>query len=131
MGGRPKRTAAIPAISAGPIQRRSSMAIHEPDTFFIERSKDKKWYESCHRSAYYDILELRVYQICLDITLGIIVWSVLGISLGNILGTGAEQVFGKIEKIEHFIGLVFIIIFLVCVTKAYFNNKEKVWNSEV
>lgn len=59
-------------------------------------------------------------------TLGIIVWSVLGISLGYILGTGAEQVFGKMEKIEHFIGLVFIIIFLVWFLKPYFNSREKV-----
>jgi len=59
-------------------------------------------------------------------TLGIIVWSVSGISLGYILGTGAEQVFGKIEKIEHFIGLVFIIIFLVWVIKPYFKSRERV-----
>jgi len=59
-------------------------------------------------------------------TLGIIVWSVSGILLGYILGTGAEHVFGKIEKIEQFIGLVFIIVFLVWVTKSYFNSREKV-----
>ncbi|WP_373030592.1 hypothetical protein, partial [Sulfurovum sp.] len=59
-------------------------------------------------------------------TLGIIVWSVSGISLGYILGTGAEHVFGKIEKIEHFIGLVLIIIFLVWVIKPYFSSREKV-----
>ncbi len=59
-------------------------------------------------------------------TLGIIVWSVSGISLGYILGTGAEHVFGKIEKIEHFIGLVLIIIFLVWVIKPYFTSREKV-----
>ncbi len=59
-------------------------------------------------------------------TLGIIIWSVSGISLGYILGTGAEHVFGKIEKIEHFIGLVFIIIFLVWLIKPYFNSREKV-----
>lgn len=59
-------------------------------------------------------------------TLGIIVWSVLGISIGYILGTGAEHLFGKIEKIEHFIGLLFIIIFLIWVTKPYFNCREKV-----
>ncbi len=59
-------------------------------------------------------------------TLGIIVWSVSGISVGYILGTGAEHVFGKIEKIEQFIGLVFIIIFLVWVTKSYFKSREKV-----
>ena len=58
-------------------------------------------------------------------TLGIIVWSVSGISLGYIFGTGEEHVFGKIEKIEHFIALVFIIIFLVWVTKPYFYSREK------
>lgn len=57
--------------------------------------------------------------------LGIAVWSVLGISLGYILGTGAEQVFGKIEKIEHFMGLVFLIIFLVWFTKPYFKQERK------
>ena len=59
-------------------------------------------------------------------TLGIIVWSVSGIALGYILGTGAEQVLGKIEKIEHFIGLVFIIIVLVWFIKSYFKSREKV-----
>ena len=58
-------------------------------------------------------------------TLGIIVWSVSGILLGYILGTGAEQLFGKIEKIEHFIGLVFIIIVLVWFMKPYFKSGEK------
>lgn len=58
-------------------------------------------------------------------TLGIIVWSVLGILLGYILGTGAEQIFGKIEKIEQFIALLFIIIFLVWITKPYFRRREK------
>lgn len=59
-------------------------------------------------------------------TLGIIVWSVSGILLGYILGTGAEQILGKIEKIEHFMGLIFIVIFLVCVIKFYFDSDEKV-----
>ena len=58
-------------------------------------------------------------------TLGIIVWSVLGILLGYILGTGAEQIFGKIKKIEQFITLLFIIIFLVWITKPYFRRREK------
>jgi len=57
-------------------------------------------------------------------TLGIIVWSLLGISVGYILGTGAEQVFGKIEKVEHFIGLLFIIIFAVWIIKPYFKSRE-------
>ena len=59
-------------------------------------------------------------------TLGIIVWSVSGISLGYILGTGAEHLLGKIEKLEQFIGVVLIIIFLVLVIKLYFNSREKV-----
>lgn len=59
-------------------------------------------------------------------TLGIIVWSVLGVSLGYILGTGAEQIFGKIDKIEHFIGLVFLIIFLIWVTKPYLKCRDNV-----
>lgn len=58
-------------------------------------------------------------------TLGIILWSMLGISLGYILGTGAEQVFGKIEKIEHVTGLVFIIVFFVWLIKPYFHSKER------
>ena len=58
-------------------------------------------------------------------TLGIILWSVSGITLGYILGTGAEQVFGKIPKIEHFIGLLFIIIVVVWLAKPYFHSKEK------
>jgi len=59
-------------------------------------------------------------------TLGIIVWSVSGISIGYILGTGAEHIIGKIEKIEHFIGLIFIIILLVWVTKSYLDTREKI-----
>jgi membrane protein DedA with SNARE-associated domain len=59
-------------------------------------------------------------------TLGIIVWSVSGISVGYILGTGAEHLFGKIEKIEQFIALVLIIIFFVWVTKPYFSSRKKV-----
>ena len=58
-------------------------------------------------------------------TLGIFIWSLLGISLGYILGTGAEQIFGKIRKIEHFAGLLFIIIFLIWFLKPYFHHKEK------
>lgn len=58
-------------------------------------------------------------------TLGIMVWSVAGISLGYLLGTGAEQLVGKIEKIEHFMGIVFIIIFLIWVTKPYIKCREK------
>jgi len=56
-------------------------------------------------------------------TLGIIVWSISGISIGYILGTGAEQIFGKIEKIEHFLGVIFIIIFLVWIIKTYFKSR--------
>ena len=59
-------------------------------------------------------------------TLGIIVWSVSGITLGYILGTGAEQVFGKIQKIEHFIGLLLIIVVVVWFVKPYFKSREKV-----
>ena len=59
-------------------------------------------------------------------TLGVTVWSVLGITIGYILGTGAEQFFGKIEKIEHLIGLVFITIILVWITKPYFKSRENV-----
>ncbi|MEN8727720.1 MAG: DedA family protein [Sulfurovum sp.] len=59
-------------------------------------------------------------------TLGIIVWSVTGILLGYILGTGAEQIFGKIQKIEHLIGLVFIIIILVWLIKPYFKSRGKI-----
>lgn len=59
-------------------------------------------------------------------TLGIIVWSISGISVGYILGTGAEQLFGKIEKIEHFVGLVIIIIFVVWFIKPYFKSSKRI-----
>lgn len=55
-------------------------------------------------------------------SLGVIVWSVSGISIGYILGTGAEQLFGKIEKIEQFMGLVLIIVVFVWFMKPYFKK---------
>jgi membrane protein DedA with SNARE-associated domain len=58
-------------------------------------------------------------------TLGIIVWSLLGISLGYLLGTGAEQVIGKIRNIEQFVGLLFIIAIFTWFIKPYFKSREK------
>ena len=56
-------------------------------------------------------------------TLGVMLWSILGLSLGYFLGTSAESLFGKISKIEHFASLVIIIVLFIWSIKYYFTNK--------
>ena len=56
--------------------------------------------------------------------LGIIVWSFLGISLGYILGTSSELIFGKLEKVWHFVLILAFIIFIAWVIKKYLLIKK-------
>ena len=57
-------------------------------------------------------------------TFGIILWSLLGISLGYVLGTSSELLFGKIEKVWHFILIFAFIIFISWVIKKYLLIKK-------
>ena len=56
-------------------------------------------------------------------SLGIIIWSIVGISLGYILGTGAEHYFGKIEKIWHFVLIAFVLFLITIAMKRYYLTK--------
>ena len=57
--------------------------------------------------------------------LGVMLWGFLGISLGYILGTSAEILFGKLEKVWHLALIVAFIIFMAWVIKKYiFINQE-------
>jgi membrane protein DedA with SNARE-associated domain len=55
--------------------------------------------------------------------MGAILWSSIGVSLGYILGKSAESIFGKIEKLEHFILIVLVIILLTWLIKKYLLSK--------
>ena len=57
-------------------------------------------------------------------TLGVILWSLLGISLGYVLGTSAELLFGKLEKVWHFVFLLLFIIFIAWVIKKYLQSSS-------
>jgi len=57
-------------------------------------------------------------------TLGVMVWSFLGISLGYVLGTSAELIFGKLEKVWHFVLILAFIIFIAWVIKKYLLMKK-------
>jgi len=39
-------------------------------------------------------------------TMGVTLWSFIGVSLGLLLGTGVEKFFAKIEKIWHFLLMI-------------------------
>ena len=58
-------------------------------------------------------------------TLGITLWSITGISLGYILGTGIEHYLGKIEKIWHFILIICFIFIVIFFIKKYRNTLSK------
>ena len=51
--------------------------------------------------------------------LGVMLWGFLGISLGYLLGTSTELLFGKLEKVWHFILIIAFIIFISWVIKKY------------
>ena len=46
-------------------------------------------------------------------TLGDTVWAFLGLSLGYFLGTAIEKLFGKIERFEHLLLIILLIITMV------------------
>lgn len=50
-------------------------------------------------------------------TLGDTVFAFLGLSLGYFLGTAVETLFGKIERLEHLLFIIFFIISLVWLYK--------------
>ena len=41
--------------------------------------------------------------------IGVTLWSIAGITIGYLLGTGAEQIFGEIKKVEHLLLLIVIV----------------------
>ncbi len=57
-------------------------------------------------------------------TLGIMLWSLIGVTLGYVLGTGAEHYFGKIEKVWHFILIICIIFLVILMIKQYMKKKK-------
>ena len=43
-------------------------------------------------------------------TLGVVLWSLTGVTLGYMLGTGVEALAGKMEKVWHLLALLLLII---------------------
>lgn len=58
-------------------------------------------------------------------TLGVTLWSIGGISLGYLLGTGAEQYFGKMEKLWHLLLLLAMVSLFIWLTKRYMKTKKE------
>ena len=52
-------------------------------------------------------------------TLGVSVWAVVGISLGYIIGTGAESILGKIKKVEEALLLIIVIALSIYIAKIF------------
>jgi len=57
-------------------------------------------------------------------TLGLFVWTLLGVMLGYLLGTSAQAYIGKIERIWHVVLIVLITTMLIIFIKKYY-IKEK------
>jgi len=53
------------------------------------------------------------------------IWAIVGLGLGYYFGNGIELVFGKIEKLEHFLLLVIVIVGIVWFFKGkkFYKNK--------
>ncbi len=56
---------------------------------------------------------------------GVTLWACAGIALGYFLGTGVEQLFGKIKKVEHLLWLFAIIVFVVWNVKRYLKIRKE------
>jgi len=54
------------------------------------------------------------------------IWAIVGLGLGYYFGNGIELVFGKIEKLEHFLLLIIIIVTIVWFFKGkmFFKNRQ-------
>jgi len=50
-------------------------------------------------------------------TIGVTLWSIVGILLGYFLGSGVEEFVGKIEKVWHFVLLIALFIAVVYLVK--------------
>jgi len=57
--------------------------------------------------------------------LGVTLWACLGIALGYFLGTGVEQLFGKIEKVKHLLWLLAVVVFAVWNVKRYLKIRKE------
>ena len=57
--------------------------------------------------------------------LGVTLWSFLGVLLGYVLGTSAELIFGKLEKVWHFVLIIAFVIFMAWVIKKYLLINKK------
>jgi len=64
------------------------------------------------------------YKFTLFDTIGVTIWSILGISIGYTFGSGAEEFIGKIDKVWHFVLLAVGIYLLVWIVKYYFSKKD-------
>ena len=53
------------------------------------------------------------------------IWAIVGLGLGYYFGNGIELVFGKIDKLEHFLLLVIVIITIVWFFKGKMFYKNK------
>jgi len=56
--------------------------------------------------------------------LGVMLWSFLGVFLGYVLGTSAELIFGKLEKVWHFVLILAFVIFITWAIKKYLLIKK-------
>ncbi len=57
--------------------------------------------------------------------LGVTLWACVGVAIGYFLGTGVEQLFGKIEKVKHLLWLLAIVAFVVWNVKRYLNIRKE------
>jgi len=56
---------------------------------------------------------------------GVTLWACVGIAIGYFLGTGVEQLFGKIEKVKHLLWLLAIVTFIVWNVKRYLKIRKE------
>ncbi|SFV70419.1 DedA family protein [hydrothermal vent metagenome] len=58
-------------------------------------------------------------------TLGVTLWSFLGILIGYMLGTSSELIFGKLAKVWHFVLILAFVVFIAWMIKKYLLIKKQ------
>ncbi len=53
-------------------------------------------------------------------SIGTTLWAILGVGLGYLLGSSAQEIFGKIEKIEHLLAVIIVISVIIWIIKRKF-----------
>ncbi len=57
--------------------------------------------------------------------LGVGLWATTGVLLGYLLGTGVEQLFGEIKKVEHLLLVLVLVGLGAWQTRRYFTNRKR------